>query len=53
MFHKNKIHKNENVFDTENERIGFAESIHTLPGSSIKCNKQDCTGAVTPIPDPD
>ena len=41
------------IFDTENERIGFAESINTLPGSSIKCNKQDCTGAVSPIPDPD
>ena len=38
------------IFDTENERLGFAESINTHPGSSIKCNKQECTGSVQPLP---
>ena len=38
------------IFDTENGSIGFAESINTHPGSSIKCNKQECTGSVQPLP---
>ena len=41
------------IFDTENDRIGFAESINTLPGSSLKCNLADCTGAVKPSDNPD
>ena len=43
------------IFDTENDRLGLAESIYTIEGSSMTCNKADCTGAVgpTPIPDPD
>ena len=36
------------IFDTENDRLGFAESINTLPGSSLKCNLADCTGEVKP-----
>ena len=44
------------MFDTENDRLGFAESIYTLPGSSIKCNKADCTstdGTIIPSPRPE
>ena len=41
------------IFDTENDRIGFAESINTLPGASLTCNKADCTTAVGPNPDSD
>ena len=44
------------IFDTENDRLGFAESIYTLPGSSIKCNKADCTdtdGTIIPSPEPE
>ena len=44
------------MFDTENDRLGFAESIYTLPGSSIICNKADCTdtdGSIIPSPGPE
>ena len=44
------------IFDTENDRLGFVESIYTLPGSSIKCNKADCTGIdgeIAPSPEPE
>lgn len=30
------------IFDTENDRIGFAESHRALPGSSITCIGQSC-----------
>ena len=41
------------IFDTENERIGLAQSINTLPGSSIKCNKGDCSSSGSVLPDPE
>ena len=38
------------IFDTENSRIGFAESVRALPGSSIQCIGDDCptTNPITP-----
>ena len=36
------------IFDTENDRIGFAESINTLPGALLTCSKGDCAAAVGP-----
>lgn len=39
------------IFDTENERIGFAESSRALPGSNIVCNADDCPGIVPIEPD--
>jgi len=36
------------IFDTENERLGFAESTRALPGNSIVCKADDCPG-VTPM----
>jgi len=37
------------MFDTEMERIGFAESTRALPGSTIKCLQRTCNG---PNPSP-
>ena len=34
------------IFDTQNGRIGFAESTRALPGNSIVCNADDCPGVV-------
>jgi len=39
------------IFDTENERIGFAESSRALAGNSIVCNADDCPGVVPLEPD--
>ena len=41
------------MFDTENERIGFAESTRTLPGSSIACIGSSCGAPILPTPGTD
>lgn len=41
------------MFDTENDRIGFAESTRALPGSSLKCVGKTCKGTGPPSPDDD
>ena len=38
------------IFDSENERVGFAESTRTLPGSSLKCIGKECESDVDPSP---
>jgi len=37
------------MFDTENDRIGFAESTRALPGNSMKCLGKSCKGN-SPLP---
>ena len=39
------------MFDTENDRLGFAESIRALPGSCIVSTGQDCPGPIVPPPE--
>lgn len=38
------------IFDSENERIGLAQSAVTLPGSSLKCISTECATNVDPTP---
>ena len=38
------------IFDSENERIGLAQSAVTLPGSSLKCISNECDTNVDPTP---
>ena len=38
------------MFDSENEKVGFAESIRTLPGSSLRCIGKSCEGSSDPTP---
>ena len=38
------------MFDTENERVGLAQSAVTLPGSSLKCISNECDTNVDPTP---
>ena len=47
------------MFDTENDRLGFAESTRPLPGSSIRCVGKSCQSTplnpdgtpIEPLPD--